>query len=203
MSSSEEAGAKLYVGVDDSNHAGANKKGEVLVAIFSYDARAGYVNFQPSRRDVQKVHAFLSQPGNDYRFTILSDDESRHRGYNVALVAPLLLRHYLQDHEPVREIVLACDGPLRGNQKRYLRDSFPEREVHAEGFIKKVHRPNGKLQPGLHCPYVVVAADTLAHWMYGSLSLESLLGNPRMVPISQEELRACDKIICSGTVHPS
>lgn|SRR3989338_6483728 len=174
---------ELYIGVDDSNHAGQNKKGEIILATFSYDSIDGKVQRQSTRRDPGKVSSWLEQPNHDYRFTILSDEDSRHRGYNVVLIAPLLIKAHLAElQHRVSRLSILCDGPIRKHHKRYIKTHFEEYDINVEGFIKKSHH-NGKLQSSHIMPYVVAAADTWANWLY-TQSLETLTTDSKMIALS-------------------
>lgn len=185
----------LYIGIDDSNHAGQNKKGEIILATFSRDPDDGKAQRQNVRRDAHKASLWFNQKNHDYRFTILSDEDSRHRGYNVVLIAPLLIRAYLEEHCPdIDKLFIACDGPIRRNQKIYIEEHFSEYRVQAEGFIKKTHH-NGKLQSSCIAPYVVTAADVWAHWLYSTQPLEALATSPKMVAISSVTVEECNQKI--------
>lgn len=173
----------LYIGVDDSNHAGKNKKGEIILATFSYNPFDGKVQRQSSRRDAQRVSSWIGETGHDYRFAILSDEDSRHRSYNVVLIAPLLIGAYLAEVRPkISRLSIACDGPVRKNHKQYIRVNFPEYTVQVEGFIKKSYH-GGKLQSSHIMPYVVSTADTWANWLY-TQPLETLATDNKIVALS-------------------
>ena len=49
-------GSSLYIGTDDSNHAGTNKKGEIIVATFSTHLEDSIAKNQINRREANKTY---------------------------------------------------------------------------------------------------------------------------------------------------
>ena len=64
-------GYKFYFALDESNHAGQNKKGEIVTCIASTIHKDSIVRKQSNRRDYGKVLKLLEDPERDFRFTIL------------------------------------------------------------------------------------------------------------------------------------
>src|SRR3989338_10701753 len=188
--------SSLYVGVDDSNHAGTNKKGEIIVATFSTHLEDSIAKNQINRREAGKAYGWAQSSGRDYLFTILTDERSRRCSYNLVLVAPLLVKEFLKKHsiDDSLNIGLYFDGPLKKYQKRFVCLDFPEHGASAEGFDKKnFSTQSGKKTPRIVYPNMVVIADTLAHDLYvTSRPLEQFLTDPHMVSLDQEEITARD-----------
>ena len=64
-------GRCLYVGMDDSNHAGEDIKGEINLAVFSFEHDDSVVRTFNNRRDYDFASRYMRNPQRDYRFTIL------------------------------------------------------------------------------------------------------------------------------------
>jgi hypothetical protein len=183
----------LYIGADDSNHAGTNKKGEIIAVTFSIFREDSVVKEQVNRRDPRRAYNLLNSEGRDYAFTILTDERSKHCGYNLVLAVPLLVEEYLKGKGTGLSLTLNLyfDGPLRGYQRRFVCESFPRHTAHADGFCKKelsVH--SQKRATSLRCPDIVIAADAIAHDLYTNHTLENLLTDPHMIAVSHEEMAA-------------
>ncbi|MDP3881816.1 MAG: hypothetical protein Q8Q31_02975 [Nanoarchaeota archaeon] len=202
MIDSIKKGSHIYVGTDDSNHAGTNKKGEIIVATFSIYHEDSIVKSQTNRREASKAYEWVRSPGRDYLFTILADERSRRCGYNLVLVAPLLVKEFLKRHQVDSPLAinLYFDGPLRGYQRRFVREDFPEHAIHVDGFDKKDFSiQSGKKTPRILSPNMVSMADTLAHDLYvASRSLEQCLTDSHMTSLVQEEMTARDFRLRNG-----
>ena len=89
----------LYFGFDESNHAGPNKKGEIVVCPFSIDHKDSIVKEWPNRRCYPTIKKWLKEEGHDYRFTILTGEKYRYQGSakNLTAVAPNLTLEILTE----------------------------------------------------------------------------------------------------------
>ena len=70
--SGEEGSKVLCVGVDDSNHAN-KRRGEVIVAVYSYIPFFGEERRFPNTRNHQKLDIWLDNHQIDYNYTLLTD----------------------------------------------------------------------------------------------------------------------------------
>lgn len=176
----------LYVGADDSNHAGTTK-GEIIVATFSFDHADSIVKDFPNTRDARAAGAWLTQPEHDYRFTILTAEEYRHSSQNLVKVVPRLVDEYLVQGAPsIRGLNLYFDGRLDSGARQHLKDYFTGRHgiehVIVDGFIKKIPNGKGKQEKHPHCPPLVYFADIISHQLYQERTFEELSTDPRLVP---------------------
>src|SRR3989338_1655685 len=87
----------LYVGGDDSNHAG-DSQGEIIVATFSYSI-LDYIHKKFSSRSREKLKTWIDLPRNDFRLGILQAEQYRHSGQNLGCTIPELLHAYLRSRE--------------------------------------------------------------------------------------------------------
>jgi hypothetical protein len=155
----EDLGRKvLYVGIDDSNHAGKNK-GEVVLATFSFLHEDSLVKKFPNKRDSRMVEEWIKNPARDYRFAILEDEKFRHCSTNLPYAAPGLVRSFLKDYGgEIEKIKLYLDGLMHREHKEALRKEFCDFPFVVDNFIKN---------QGIHnCPSLVYMADILSHQIY-------------------------------------
>lgn len=184
---------KLAVGADDSNHAGPNKKGEIIVNVFSFVEEDFAIKHYSNRRDVERALKWTELEGRDYRYTILTDEASRHRRDNLVLVSSILTKAYLKDKEiNPKEIFFYLDGPIRKYEEYFIEQDFPEYDVSVKGFTKKSSFGRYKSSKNLVGPLVIPIADTLANFLYSEKSLDNLLGDSHMVPISMQDIEERD-----------
>lgn len=200
MSKSETIDRRiLYVGADDSNHAGKNKKGEMHAVIFSYNRADSAVKNQSNRRDWPEMNQWLSNPERDYRFTLLTDEESRRRSYNLVLTVPLMLKEYLLENDPdhrIEELRVCLDGSIRGRSKNFIKNDFPDYRVNVEGFTKKVTKGRKRVKC-LNIPTIVHMADTLVSGLYNDFEPVNLLNHTKMITLSQQEILNRDLVLRS------
>lgn len=113
-------GEVLYVGGDDSNHAG-KVKGEIDVATFSFCHEDSIVKDFPNRRDRLESIAWLNDPERDYRFTIRAGD-IYNSSLNLPGVLPTLIESYIGDLDrDVSSLKVYLDGRLAmGDWRREL-----------------------------------------------------------------------------------
>ena len=84
----------LYMGLDDSNHAG-KRKGEVAVAAFSFDYKDSLVQNFGKRSHRREVDEWLSLPQRDYNLTLLAGRRFRHNHNNLPYVAKILVPEFI------------------------------------------------------------------------------------------------------------
>lgn len=157
-------GINLYVGFDDSNHAGT-AKGEIIVATFSYLYEDNATRIYPRSRNFPQAQYWLSRPGRDMRFTLLTHDQFRHSPNNLAIVAPFLVKDVLESQFPKpSNLHLNFDGVLTKEARTLLYHDFENHfpNVHIEYFIKRKDK-KGRVFRNITCPCLVYIADTLAH----------------------------------------
>ncbi len=185
----------LYFGFDESNHAGTNKKGEIVVAVFSIDHDDSLMREWPNTRRTSDFEKWLTFPGHDYRFTILTGDEYKYRSSaaNLTEACQTLVTSVLTepkspfpDYNPdISKIKLYFDGGGFGKeQKDFLRGYFKGlglSDVVVDNFIKKNKNNRGKTRKGPRCPRLVYLADVISHPL-GEITGRELLSHPRFVP---------------------
>lgn len=173
----------LYVGGDDSNHAG-DAKGEFIVATFSLKYEDSIVKIFPNRRNNQEVNSWLEE-GGDYRFTICTGEVYK-SSQNLPKVIPILIEKYLHQTDlKIRIVKTYLDGRLEGEAKKEMRKDLLEIEgiekVVINNFIKK-RRIKKVVKKGYYCPRLVWLADTLANNLYGyDGPVSDLLNHSKMV----------------------
>jgi hypothetical protein len=181
----------LYTGSDDSNHAGQNNFGEIIVTTFSFHPDDGVPKTYPNRRRVFGIKEWLNTSGCDYLFTILPSCEATRGGHNLVLVAPLLVRKYIQQHPEIHfhSLHIYLDGAIKGQHRQFVRGDFPRITTLIEGFNKKRHSEKcGKKCVRIYCPKVVVAADNIANELYRTCTLADILEDSRKVMLDLNEI---------------
>src|SRR3989344_9655229 len=161
----------LYVGGDDSNHAGTSK-GEIIVATFSSNQQDSVVRDFKNVRDRLGLEDWISRDDIDYRFTLLTSERFRHSSQNLVFAIPSLIRAYLdQTSQSFRNLKVYLDGPMSQGVRDYIRNYFVGKygieNVVVDNFIKK-HQKNfvGKkrrVEKHQRCPPLVYYADVLAN----------------------------------------
>ncbi|MGC9309514.1 MAG: hypothetical protein ACP5D2_02345 [Candidatus Nanoarchaeia archaeon] len=182
----DEVPDTLYIGGDESNHAGDRKKGEIIVATFSYNESDTEVRQYPSNRKREQVEKWLSRKGRDYWFTIRAGDQYRHNSQNLPLVIPHVIGYYLRNVHLLnynclpKNIHIGLDGELKRDNRDYLQDVLSELingEIIIRNFVKKKGKRNNMSQ-------LVHAADVKANDLYRS-SVEELLNHEKLVRASK------------------
>jgi len=144
----------LYVGLDDSNHAG-DSSGEIIIATFSYQHEDSVVKpFKNSRRP-SYAERWVKREGRDTRFTILTHEKVRHSSYNLPIVAPFLIFDFLSTAEEIPDhLKIYLDGRLEKKHKDLLREDFREDfpNVVIDNFIKKKKEMKGEYQNAQSAP---------------------------------------------------
>tara|TARA_B100002003_G_C14145063_1_gene550546 strand:- start:354 stop:926 length:573 start_codon:yes stop_codon:yes gene_type:complete len=172
----------LYVGIDDSNHAG-DEKGDIIAATFSFNHKDSLVGRFPNHKDDLAYSKWVNDPSEqrDYRFVTLFNTELRHTQPNIPLVVPELLESFLEEQdEEIDGIKIYIDGILRGHHKTQLRDVFSERYAPfvVANFVKKHGAPHKYNN-------MVYMADTLASSLYAE---ESISENPKRIFVDELEI---------------
>jgi len=181
-------GGVLYVGGDDSNHAG-DAKGEFIVATFSLDHDDSVVRDFPNRRDMSVVDKWLENYGRDYLFTICTG-EVYNSSQNLPNIIPTLINSYLSQTDlDINIIKVYLDGRLEGPAKRKMRNRLSElagiEKIVVNNFIKK-RKVGEKIIKGYHCPRLIWLADNLANNLYRySGPVSDLLNHEKMVRSSK------------------
>jgi len=177
-------GCCLYVGMDDSNHAGEDIKGEINLAVFSFEHDDSIVRTFNNRRNYDLASQYMQNPRRDYRFTILTGERWRAGPLNLAYTAPLLINSFLREKSKlgIDSVKLYLDGYLDSKGRQYIREQFrhvPNFVV--ANFMKKRKNSNGRMCKGPRCPRVVYLADILAHRVLGN-KLEECLMDSKYLP---------------------
>ncbi|MEK6835365.1 MAG: hypothetical protein AABX61_03825 [Nanoarchaeota archaeon] len=162
----------LYVGFDDSNHAG-KREGEVATAIFSLYYEDSLVKKFNKRSHTGEIKEWLSAPGRDYRAVILKGKRFRETHNNLPYAAPFLVNNFLESFEDkIIRLELHFDGQLKHQQISELKKSFSYiPEVYIAYYVKK---------QGIHnCPKVVYMADIQSHLLYEEY--DKLIENDRII----------------------
>ena len=172
----------LYVGLDDSNHAG-KKKGEIITAVFSQNYDDSLIEkFQRRRtsRGRERTKRWIDKKKTrDFRFTILPHEQSSKTSYNLFLTAPYLIQNYLNEinNSKVENLEIYFDGKMEKSWERIIESDFQ--------YSKPIKLSNFTGENKTNVPYVLGIADYLSYLLfkgdYGNL--ETLLKNPKMVPI--------------------
>jgi hypothetical protein len=180
----------LYFGFDETNHAGPNKKGEIVVCTYSSDHEDSLVKNWPNRRDSNLASKWLEQKGHNYRFTILTGEKYKYQSSatNLTEAASNLILPILtepnSDIPNTNKLKLYFDGGgFKREQKESLRDHFGRLglEVVIDNFIKKNKNVRGKTRKGPNCPKLVYLADILASHL-DQLTAGELLSHPKFIP---------------------
>jgi len=174
----------LYVGMDDSNHAG-EIQGEINFATFSMIRQDSIVRTFPNRRDYLQAQKWMKHPCRDYRFTILTGEPWRTKPDNLVRTAPVLINSFLQDypHLELDAIRLYLDGNLDSSGKESLRICFRDMDFAVKNFVKKGKNRKGHMAKRPVCPSLVYMADIWAHMLLGK-SVEECFGSQKYVPFS-------------------
>lgn len=178
----KERGTDLYVGLDDSNHAG-KRGGEIIVAIFSTLHEDSFVQHFPNRRNYRSVNEWLDHPERSYKFTVLTHDLSASTRYNLVWVAPFLIEGYLRENFPEnspRSLHIFLDGEIAPSWARVLRQDFTG--------VPYVDVSNFTGESKRHCPRLSYMADVHASQLFKNHTLDNLLKKKELITIPLENL---------------
>lgn len=186
-------GNAVYIGADDSNHAGTNVKGEIILVTFSHMPENEELKVYPNRRKI-KPEDWLNE-GNEYFFTILTSSDFRRKNYNLVLAAPLLIKKYFESRPKLKGSPIFCslDGHVEEYHESFVENDLREfsESVSVKGYVKK-----GRLGKRMPTPRVVYAADNLANFYFvNKVCVGRVLSDERMVRLSLEELLNREKLL--------
>lgn len=158
----------LYIGGDDSNHAGTTK-GEIIVSTFSFLKEDSLVKRFKNRRIYFLTKEWLKNSKRDYCFTTLVSEKYRHSNQNLVEVVPKMVEGYLVEKNIFpKQLNIYLDGFLKDSSKTQVKKIIKERlgieKVLLEGFIKKNKNSEGNLEKRPNCPPLVYHADVLANY---------------------------------------
>lgn len=169
----------IYVGMDNSNHAGKTS-GEIIVAISSLFHEDSIVkNFGTKRCMDYKNWLYEPNKKRIMKFGVLKDEKFRHIHQNIPCTAKELTDKIIEELSICPEeaiLKLYIDGPVKMRDKQRLRDEFKEYSGFTiSNFVKKmgVH----------HCPKLVYMADIIARDLYTS-GFNHIFEHPCYVPLS-------------------
>lgn len=176
----------LYVGADDSNHAG-DTKGEIIVATFSFDREDSIVKNFPNTREKNVADKWLSLPRKNFLFSILTSEEYRHSSQNLVKIVPNLIDEYLARNSfLVDRLNIYFDGRIESNSREGLRQRFLGRhgieQVVVDNFIKKINHGRNHIEKHPRCPSLVYYADIIAHYLYRDKTFGQLSIDKNFIP---------------------
>jgi|TARA_Y100000310_G_scaffold87891_1_gene84801 hypothetical protein len=175
----------LYVGLDDSNHAGCSK-GEIIVSVFSSIQEDSLVKgWGNGRLTSSRLEDFFKDEERDFRFTLLTDEKYRRGSQNLPQIAPYLIKSYLEEENiEVDTLKIYLDGVLKSHERKKLKEQFLDvPNLVVDNFIKKQRmKKNKRIVKGHHCPRTVYVADSLANNLYKE-PIGKLLEHEKMINI--------------------
>lgn len=168
----------LYIGLDDSNHAG-KRGGEIITAIFSKYYLDKQINVFPrerKKREYYEIKEWMNKTERDFRFTILTHKTLLKGAYNLPLVAPYLINDYLKKEKDIEKLYIYFDGKLEKSWEDILKRDFKKYQLMISNFTG----PNKT-----KIPNVLGIADRFSNFIFREKlgSLDELLENSKMVPI--------------------
>jgi hypothetical protein len=172
----------LYVGGDDSNHAGI-ARGEIIVATFSFNHDDSIVKKFPNKREYESTFKWINSPERDYRYALLTSERYRNSSQNLLVLMPSLIKLFMNNEDiNVDVLKLFLDGRLDTGVRSRIREEFLGfrgiEGVVVDNFIKKKKIKGGHVEKHPECPALVYHADVLANYFYSN-SIE----NPKLVII--------------------
>jgi hypothetical protein len=149
----------LIVGLDDSNHANGDSRGEILVGNFSQINDDSLVYCFPNRKRNDSYEEWLNLSlYRDYRFSLLTSELSRKAHTHLPFVAPIFVKSYLEQKPDVivKKIKIYLNGDLPKTFRKKIREALIGfRGI--ENVVVDSFRTNS-----LEYPPVVYFADVLA-----------------------------------------
>ena len=137
----------MYFGLDESNHAGIDKKGEIVVCTYSSNQEDSIIRDWPNRRDASGIAKWLSQEDCGYYFTILTGERYKHQCSSINLteaapnlILPILTEPNFPSPTPNKIKIYFDGGGFDRDKKDLLRNYFKEfglTEVIIDNFVKK------------------------------------------------------------------
>jgi len=174
----------LYVGGDDSNHAG-NSKCEIIVATFSRFCEDGTVRDFSNTRNYSNLSSWVNSKFRDYRFGLLVREEYRHSNLNLIAIIPDMIKKFLDEEElKIKNLKIYLDGRC-GKETEEIKDKLCGfhgiEKVAVKGFIKKQKNEKGNISKHPRCPIVTYYADLLAHDLFTTKTFEELVNHEKLV----------------------
>lgn len=173
----------LYVGGDDSNHAGRTTA-EIIVATFSYNPSDAIKKRIPRPRRIREIRRWLKRQGNDYRFSILAADKYRRSGDNLAVAIPDMIQAFIFESNMIpASLNISLDGYLSELSRRNIKEMF---SIMGLETIVRIF-PKGRIRR----PYstrMIYNADVLANFLYRNNTFEELSKNEKLYFIKQSSI---------------
>jgi hypothetical protein len=169
----------LYVGGDDSNHAGIWTQHELIVGTFSELHKDSIVEIFPRKRNIPLSLTWIGEMGRDYRVAQLTQNRYRHSSRNLVEILPEITCKYMEQKEIYpRSLKMYLDGRLDLMDKEYIKSFFIGKrgieEVVVGNFSKRKRKGGrGRLITPRKVPPLVYHADGIAHSLF-KLSREEL-----------------------------
>ena len=166
----------LYIGLDDSNHAG-KVRGEIVTAVFSVYYRDSLEYLYGRRGDICDVNKAMLRRGRHSNFTILTSPEYHKTRSNLPVAAPLLILNFLEGFRRTEELTrleIGLDGKATEEDKEIILRDLPDRfEANIKGYPKGGRKKH-------NCPRTVYYADAIANSLFRR-PLEETLADKRFV----------------------
>ncbi len=160
----------LCVGVDDTNHANNNQRGDLFSATFSLEQKDIIPEERKNRRYSCEVINWVDR--NDYRFTQLIDDRLRRFKPLTPFFSCFLISSYLKDLKISPEnIEIRIDGEIERYQEAWIKDYF--RTFDCNVNVKNLVKPN---KGRMSCSTVLYAADILSRYINRKLERVNFQG---------------------------
>ena len=174
----------LYVGGDDSNHAGTSK-GEIIVSTFSILEEDSIIKKFKNKRSYSLTKSWLENQSRDYRLTALVADKYRHSNQNLAEIVPLMIEGYLVEENIFPEkLNIYLDGFLKNSSANHVKKAIKERlgieKIIVQGFTKKNKNSEGNVEKRPNCPTLVYHADVLANY-FNTLSFLKITNSDKFM----------------------
>ncbi|MDP1728742.1 MAG: hypothetical protein Q8L27_00880 [archaeon] len=170
----------LYVGLDNSNHAG-KRIGEIIVATFSFNPNDSVIQNFGRGKKYEQVNYWFKDKSNprDCRFGVLIDEKYNHIHQNIPIATPELVLSFLKflNFTP-QNLDLHIDGVIHSPDRKLLKDAFQGvfQNIGIHNYIKhqKVHR----------CPMLVYAAHLVSNDFYSSAGFSEITEHPKFVVLN-------------------
>lgn len=168
----------LICGLDEAQRGRVNQpdKPEIVVAAFSYNFKDGVPQKFRSKRDRDGALEWMAN-GGEYVFSLLINEDYKHRGCNLSEQAPKLIQYFINLKKVNKaHLGIHFDGePCEGYDKELIHhfSYLHFAEIEAKNYTKT---PDPELY--LRCqPRIVRIADGIAYHL-SQLSLEELANHP-------------------------
>jgi len=190
----------LYVGGDDSNHAGELQvKEEITVAVFSLLHEDSVVRQFTERNGHSFFESWIQNQNRDYRVTSRKAEHYRHSGTDLPIIIPCLIQDFLAEYNSqshgnpkIEQINIYLDGILNAELKRALKEDVFHisgiENIVVNNFIKRwaVEKNSGSRKHAsrkIHrCPELVYMAHLHANYLFNLLK-----SNPNTLDLLEPE----------------